>query len=121
MKPPVHLTCKLNVALQTDSDGNLFVWDLSNHMDKQKQHINRLEIRKLKFAPGAGNFRFLCLSSDGFDIFNVFGVNSYTHFIYYMFYEHYINSSCFGNYNKFGQHLVLISNVLSYRPHRPLS
>jgi len=44
-------------------------------MDKQKQHINRLEIRKLKFAPGAGNFRFLCLSSDGFDIFNVFGVS----------------------------------------------
>jgi len=44
-------------------------------MDKQKQHINRLEIRKLKFAPGAGNFRFLCLSSDGIDIFNVFGVS----------------------------------------------
>uniref|UniRef100_A0A2S2NNV8 WD repeat-containing protein 11 n=1 Tax=Schizaphis graminum TaxID=13262 RepID=A0A2S2NNV8_SCHGA len=73
LKPPVYLTCKLNIALQADSDGNLFVWDLSNQMDKQKQHINRLEIRKLKFAPGAGNFRFLCLSSDGIDIFNVFG------------------------------------------------
>lgn len=72
----MYLTCKLNVALQADSDGNLFVWDLSNHMEKQKQHINRLEIRKLKFAPGAGNFRFLCLSSDGIDIFNVFGVSN---------------------------------------------
>ncbi|VVC35482.1 Hypothetical protein CINCED_3A000598 [Cinara cedri] len=73
LKAPIYLTCKLNVALQVDSDGNLFVWDLSNHVDKQKQLINRLEIRKLKFAPGAGNFRFLCLSSDGIDIFNVFG------------------------------------------------
>lgn len=76
LKPPVYLTCKLNVALQVDCDGNLFVWDLSNHTEKQKQHINRLEIRKLKFAPGAGNFRFLCLSSDGIDIFNVFGVSN---------------------------------------------
>jgi hypothetical protein len=75
LKSPVYLTCKLNIALQVDCDGNLFVWDLSNHLDKQKHHINRSEIHKLKFAPGAGNFRFLCLSSDGIDIYNVFGVS----------------------------------------------
>lgn len=75
LKPPIYLTCKLNIALQVDCDGNLFMWDLSNHLDKQKHHINHLEIRKLKFAPGAGNFRFLCLSSDGIDIYNVFGVS----------------------------------------------
>ncbi|XP_050421580.1 WD repeat-containing protein 11-like [Adelges cooleyi] len=73
LKPTICLTCKLNIALETDSDGNLFVWDLSNHTDKLKQHINRLEICKLKFSPGAGNFRFLCLSSDGIDVLNVFG------------------------------------------------
>lgn len=84
LKPPIYLTCKLNIVLQVDNDGNLFVWDLSNHMDKQKQHINRLEIRKLKFAPGVGNFRFLCLSSDGIDIFNVFGVSN-------MYFVHYFN------------------------------
>ncbi|XP_050546910.1 WD repeat-containing protein 11-like isoform X2 [Daktulosphaira vitifoliae] len=73
LKPNVYLTSKLNVALLADNDGVLFVWDLSNPTDKQKHHINRIDIVKLKFAPGAGNFRFLCLSSDGIDILNVFG------------------------------------------------
>ncbi|KAL5022239.1 hypothetical protein ScPMuIL_001394 [Solemya velum] len=53
-----------------DVDGQLCLWDLRSKVSRTTS-THRGWIRKIRFAPGRGNFRFMILYNDGIDVWDV--------------------------------------------------
>ncbi|XP_038045535.1 WD repeat-containing protein 11-like isoform X5 [Patiria miniata] len=64
------MTWKGETLVMGDADGMLGVWDLKARVSRNYP-THRSSIKKVKFAPGKGNLKILCLWSEGLDIWDI--------------------------------------------------
>ena len=67
------ITCiawKSDHIVRGDADGNLNVWDVRTRTSRNIA-THRGAVRKVRFAPGKGNFKLLVLSADAVAIWDV--------------------------------------------------
>ncbi|XP_033632855.1 WD repeat-containing protein 11-like isoform X3 [Asterias rubens] len=64
------MTWKGETLVMGDADGNLGIWDLKARVSRNYP-THRSSIKKVKFAPGKGNLKVLCLWSEGLDIWDI--------------------------------------------------
>ncbi|EDO36880.1 predicted protein [Nematostella vectensis] len=61
---------KGDILVLADGDGNLSVWELKARITRLV-NTHRGQIKKVKFAPGRGNFKLAVLFNDGMDVWDL--------------------------------------------------